>query len=121
MPTKQEILEITDVEERLDQLTDYLSGEMDKVKMDREIQGRVKKQMEQAQREYYLNEKIKAIQKELGRGDRESEMDGLRRRLEEARLPVEVRSKARARARPPRGHAARCRPRPRSRAATSTG
>jgi len=94
VPTKQEILEITEVEERLDSLTEYLSNEMDKVKMDREIQGRVKKQMEQAQREYYLNEKIKAIQKELGRGDRESEMDGLRRRVDEAGLPTEVRAKA---------------------------
>jgi ATP-dependent Lon protease len=94
VPTKQEILEITDVEERLDSLTEYLSSEMDKVKMDREIQGRVKKQMEQAQREYYLNEKIKAIQKELGRGDRESEMDALRRRVDEAGLPEEVRGKA---------------------------
>ena len=94
VPTKQEILEITEVEERLDSLTEYLSSEMDKVKMDREIQGRVKKQMEQAQREYYLNEKIKAIQKELGRGDRESEIDGLRRRLDEARMPEEVRAKA---------------------------
>ena len=94
VPTKQEILEITDVEERLDSLTEYLSNEMDKVKMDREIQGRVKKQMEQAQREYYLNEKIKAIQKELGRGDRESEMDALRRRVDEAGLPTEVHTKA---------------------------
>ncbi len=90
VPTKQEILEITDVEDRLDSLTEYLTSEMDKVKMDREIQGRVKKQMEQAQREYYLNEKIKAIQKELGRGDRESEMDALRRRIDEAGLPDEV-------------------------------
>ncbi|NKB86855.1 MAG: endopeptidase La [Acidobacteria bacterium] len=94
VPTKQEILEITDVEDRLDGLTEYLSGEMDKVKMDREIQGRVKKQMEAAQREYYLNEKIKAIQKELGRGDRESEIDGLRRRLDESGMPEEVREKA---------------------------
>jgi ATP-dependent Lon protease len=94
VPTKQEILEIVGVEERLDSLTDYLSNELDKVKMDREIQGRVKKQMEQAQREYYLNEKIKAIQKELGRGDRESEMDGLRRRLDEARMPADARDKA---------------------------
>ncbi len=94
VPTKQEILEITDVEDRLDSLTEYLSNEMDKVKMDREIQGRVKKQMEQAQREYYLNEKIKAIQKELGRGDSESELEGLRRRVDEAGLPAEVRAKA---------------------------
>jgi len=94
VPTKQEILEITDVEERLDSLTEYLSNEMDKVKMDREIQGRVKKQMEQAQREYYLNEKIKAIQKELGRGDSESELEGLRRRVDAAGLPAEVRAKA---------------------------
>jgi len=90
VPAKQEILEIVDVEARLDRLTQYISTEMEKVKMDREIQGRVKKQMEQAQREYYLNEKIKAIQKELGRGDRESELDQLRRRIAEARLPAEV-------------------------------
>ncbi len=94
VPAKQEILEIVDVEARLDRLTQYISTEMEKVKMDREIQGRVKKQMEQAQREYYLNEKIKAIQKELGRGDRESELDQLRRRIAEARLPAEVAEKA---------------------------
>ena len=93
VPAKQEILEIVDVEARLDRLTQYISTEMEKVKMDREIQGRVKKQMEQAQREYYLNEKIKAIQKELGRGDRESELDQLRRRIAEARLPAEVNEK----------------------------
>ncbi|HJO04760.1 MAG TPA: endopeptidase La [Acidobacteriota bacterium] len=93
VPAKQEILEIVDVEARLDRLTQYISTEMEKVKMDREIQGRVKKQMEQAQREYYLNEKIKAIQKELGRGDRESELDQLRRRIVEARLPAEVNEK----------------------------
>ena len=90
VPAKQEILEIVDVEARLDRLTQYISTEMEKVKMDREIQGRVKKQMEQAQREYYLNEKIKAIHKELGRGDRESDLDQLRRRIIEARLPAEV-------------------------------
>ncbi len=94
VPAKQEILEIVDVEARLDRLTQYISTEMEKVKMDREIQGRVKKQMEQAQREYYLNEKIKAIQKELGRGDRESELEQLRRRIAEARLPAEVADKA---------------------------
>ena len=90
VPAKQEILEIVDVEARLDRLTEHISTEMEKVKMDREIQGRVKKQMEQAQREYYLNEKIKAIQKELGRGDRESDLDQLRRSIIEARLPAEV-------------------------------
>ncbi len=94
VPAKQEILEIVDVEARLDRLTEYISSEMEKVKMDKEIQGRVKKQMEQAQREYYLNEKIKAIQKELGRDGKESEVEQLRERIERAFMPHSVRVKA---------------------------
>ncbi len=94
VPAKQEILEIIDVDARLDALIQHISTEMEKVKMDREIQGRVKKQMEQAQREYYLNEKIKAIQKELGRDTRESEIEELRARIEAAHMPPPVRDKA---------------------------
>jgi ATP-dependent Lon protease len=94
VPAKQELLEIVDIEARLDRLTDFITTEMEKAKMDREIQGRVKKQMEQAQREYYLNEKIKAIQKELGREGGEQEIDNLKRKVIEARMPLEVRERA---------------------------
>src|SRR6266849_3777623 len=65
---KQELLEIFDPAERLTRIADVLDIEIEKLNMDRTIQSRVKRQMERAQKEYYLNEKIKAIQKELGRG-----------------------------------------------------
>lgn len=94
VPAKQQILEIVDVEARLDRLTEHISTEMEKVKMDREIQGQVKKQMEHAQREYYLNEKIKAIQKELGRDTKESEIEQLRQSVLDAHMPRAVRDKA---------------------------
>src|ERR1043165_9014992 len=66
---KQELLEIFDPAERLNRIADVLDIEIEKLNMDRTIQSRVKRQMERAQKEYYLNEKIKAIQKELGRGE----------------------------------------------------
>src|SRR5690348_8831456 len=67
---KQELLEIFDPAERLSRIGDVLDIEIEKLNMDRTIQSRVKRQMERAQKEYYLNEKIKAIQKELGRGEK---------------------------------------------------
>src|SRR3990167_7595550 len=69
---KQELLELFDPAERLNRIGDLLDLEIEKLSMDRTIQGRVKRQMERAQREYYLNEKLKAIQKELGRGEKKS-------------------------------------------------
>src|SRR5207248_11663691 len=66
---KQELLETFDPIERLSRIADVLDIEIEKLNMDRTIQSRVKRQMEKAQKEYYLNEKIKAIQKELGRGE----------------------------------------------------
>jgi ATP-dependent Lon protease len=66
---KQELLEIFDPAERLNRIADVLDIEIEKLNMDRTIQTRVKRQMERAQKEYYLNEKLKAIQKELGRGE----------------------------------------------------
>nr|MCU0479515.1 LON peptidase substrate-binding domain-containing protein [Chloroflexota bacterium] len=66
---KQNLLEIFSPEERLARIASILEAEVDKLNVDRRIQGRVKKQMERAQKEYYLNEKMKAIQKELGRKD----------------------------------------------------
>ena len=75
---KQELLEIFDPAERLSRIGDVLDIEIEKLNMDRTIQSRVKRQMERAQKEYYLNEKIKAIQKELGRGET-SEFDELKK------------------------------------------
>ena len=78
---KQELLEIFDPIDRLTRVAEMLDIEIEKLSVDRTIQGRVKRQMEKAQKEYYLNEKIKAIQKELGRGEK-SEIDELKKRIE---------------------------------------
>ena len=90
---KQELLEIFDPAERLTRIADVLDIEIEKLNMDRTIQSRVKRQMERAQKEYYLNEKIKAIQKELGRGEK-SEFDELKKKIENAGMTKEVKDKA---------------------------
>src|SRR5712672_2176165 len=90
---KQALLEIFDPAERLSRIGDVLDVEIEKLNMDRTIQSRVKRQMEKAQKEYYLNEKIKAIQKELGRGEK-SEFDELKKKVESAGMPKEVKDKA---------------------------
>src|ERR1700723_2390646 len=90
---KQELLAIFDPAARLARLADVLDVEIEKLDLDRNIQSRVKRQMERAQKEYYLNEKIKAIQKELGRGEK-SEFDELRKKIESAGMPKEVLDKA---------------------------
>ena len=90
---KQSLLEIFDPAERLSRIADVLDVEIEKLNMDRTIQSRVKRQMEKAQKEYYLNEKIKAIQKELGRGEK-SEFDELKKKIEAAGMPKDVRDKA---------------------------
>jgi ATP-dependent Lon protease len=92
---KQELLEIFDPIDRLTRVAEMLDIEIEKLNVDRTIQGRVKRQMEKAQKEYYLNEKIKAIQKELGRGEK-SELDELKRRIEEAGMTPEAQEKAMA-------------------------
>jgi len=92
---KQELLEIFDPIERLGRIADMLDIEIEKLNVDRAIQGRVKRQMERAQKEYYLNEKIKAIQKELGRGEK-SEIDELRKRIEAAGMTKDAYEKAMA-------------------------
>ena len=82
-------------QERLTRIGAILEAEVDKLKVDKRIQGRVKKQMERAQKEYYLNEKMKAIQKELGRkDDRANETDELRKKIEQARMPKDAEEKA---------------------------
>src|SRR5438034_1200157 len=92
---KQELLEIFDPVDRLTRLADILDVEIEKLNVDRTIQGRVKRQMERAQREYYLNEKIKAIQKELGR-TQESEIEELKKKIEAAGMTKDAQEKAMA-------------------------
>ena len=92
---KQEMLEIFDPIDRLTRVAEMLDIEIEKLSVDRTIQGRVKRQMEKAQKEYYLNEKIKAIQKELGRGEK-SEIDELKKRIENAGMTADALDKAMA-------------------------
>ncbi len=92
---KQELLEIFDPIDRLTRVADLLDIEIEKLNVDRSIQGRVKRQMERAQKEYYLNEKIKAIQKELGRGEK-SEFDELKKKIEAAGMTKDAQEKAMA-------------------------
>jgi len=90
---KQELLEIFDPIDRLTRVAEMLDIEIEKLNVDRTIQGRVKRQMEKAQKEYYLNEKIKAIQKELGRGEK-SEFDELKKKIETAGMTKDAHEKA---------------------------
>jgi len=92
---KQDLLEVFDPIERLTRVAEMLDIEIEKLNVDRTVQGRVKRQMEKAQKEYYLNEKIKAIQKELGRGEK-SEIDELKKRIEAAGMTKDASEKATA-------------------------
>ena len=105
---KQQLLEVFDPEVRLSRIADTLDIAIEKLNVDRTIQSRVKRQMERAQKEYYLNEKIKAIQKELGRGEK-SEFDELKKKIDEAGMPKDVQEKAVAGAEEARSHAAHVR------------
>src|SRR5437016_2594047 len=92
---KQNLLEIVSPVERLNRIAGILEIEVDKLQVDRRIQSRVKKQMEKAQKEYYLNEKMKAIQKELGRkDDKGNEIDDLKKKIEQSKMPKDVEEKA---------------------------
>src|SRR5712671_6670027 len=90
---KQELLEIFDPIDRLTRVAEMLDIEIEKLNVDRTVQGRVKRQMEKAQKEYYLNEKIKAIQKELGRGEK-SEFDELKKKIDTAGMTKDAHEKA---------------------------
>jgi ATP-dependent Lon protease len=90
---KQDLLETTDPVERLNRIGDILEIELEKLNVDRNINTRVKRQMERAQKEYYLNEKLKAIQKELGRGEK-SEIDELKKKIDSAGMSKDVHEKA---------------------------
>ncbi len=94
---KQLLLETLDVGERLDRLMTLIETEIDLLQVEKRIRGRVKRQMEKSQREYYLNEQIKAIQKELGEmGEEGSELDQLEKSIEKAGMPKEAKDKANA-------------------------
>jgi len=92
---KQSILETLDVNERIQHLMELIENELDLLQVEKKIRGRVKQQMERSQREYYLNEQIKAIQKELGEMDESpSEVDELARKIDKAGMPKEAKDKA---------------------------
>ena len=94
---KQKVLETEDVRERLEHIMALIEGELDILQVEKRIRGRVKQQMEKSQREYYLNEQMKAIQKELGDMDEApNELDDLAKKIEEAGMPKEAREKAEA-------------------------
>jgi len=95
LDAKQRVLEILDVRKRLEHILALLEGEMDVLQIEKRIRGRVKQQMEKSQREYYLNEQMKAIQKELGDlEDAPNEMSELEKRIQKAGMPKEARDKA---------------------------
>jgi ATP-dependent Lon protease len=95
---KQKVLEIQDVRQRLEHILTLIEGEMEVLQIEKKIRSRVKSQMEKSQREYYLNEQMKAIQKELGEGEEggASEIGELERRIAKAGMPKEARAKATA-------------------------
>jgi ATP-dependent Lon protease len=96
LPKKQSILEMADIHARIEHLLDLMDAEVDLFHVEKKIRGRVKKQMEKSQREYYLNEQIKAIQKELGElGEEVSEADELEKKIIAAAMPKEAEEKAR--------------------------
>jgi len=91
---KQQVLEILDVNQRLEFLMGQMESEIDLLQVEKRIRGRVKKQMEKSQREYYLNEQMKAIQKELGEmDDAPDEFESLKIKIEESKMPKEAREK----------------------------
>ncbi|HLO93944.1 MAG TPA: endopeptidase La [Burkholderiaceae bacterium] len=94
LDAKQSVLDLADVAKRLEKLLDLLEHEVDILQVEKRIRGRVKRQMEKSQREYYLNEQVKAIQKELGDGEEGADMEELEKRIQAARMPKEARKKA---------------------------
>ncbi|MCH6568698.1 MAG: endopeptidase La [Acidobacteria bacterium] len=90
---KQALLEIAEPAKRIEKICEFIDVEIEKVKMDKSLQGRVRRQMEKAQREYYLSEKMKAIQKELGRNEKD-EIEQLKQKVEEANMSEDAYEKA---------------------------
>ncbi|HLT98991.1 MAG TPA: LON peptidase substrate-binding domain-containing protein, partial [Burkholderiaceae bacterium] len=93
---KQRMLEVAATAERLEGLLSQLEEEIDILQVEKRIRGRVKKQMEKSQRDYYLNEQVKAIQKELGEGEEGADIEELEKKIQSAQMPKEARKKAEA-------------------------
>ncbi|MGH8750131.1 MAG: endopeptidase La [Burkholderiales bacterium] len=93
---KQQVLEMFDVKQRLEHLLSLLETELDILQVEKRIRGRVKRQMEKSQREYYLNEQVKAIQKELGEMEDGADLDEVEKKIKAAHMPKEARKKAEA-------------------------
>jgi len=93
---KQQVLEMFDVKQRLEHLLSQLETEIDILQVEKRIRGRVKRQMEKSQREYYLNEQVKAIQKELGEGEEGADLEEMEKKIRRAHMPKEARKKAEA-------------------------
>jgi ATP-dependent Lon protease len=93
---KQQVLEMFDVKARLEHLLAQLETEIDILQVEKRIRGRVKRQMEKSQREYYLNEQVKAIQKELGDGEEGADLEEMDKRIRRAHMPKDARKKAEA-------------------------
>ena len=93
---KQQVLEMFDVKTRLEHLLSQLETEIDILQVEKRIRGRVKRQMEKSQREYYLNEQVKAIQKELGEGEEGADLEEMEKKIRRAHMPKEARKKAEA-------------------------
>jgi len=91
---KQEVLEMISVKQRLEHLLKVVEGELDILQVEKRIRGRVKRQMEKSQREYYLNEQVKAIQKELGETEEGADIDEIEKKIRAARMPKDARKKA---------------------------
>src|SRR4051794_40374715 len=94
LENKQSVLDLVDVDKRLEKLLEQLEHEVDILQVEKRIRGRVKRQMEKSQREYYLNEQVKAIQKELGDGEEGADLEELEKRITAARMPKEAKKKA---------------------------
>jgi len=93
---KQQVLEMFDVKARLEHLLSQLETEIDILQVEKRIRGRVKRQMEKSQREYYLNEQVKAIQKELGEGEEGADLEEMDKRIRKAHMPKDAKKKAEA-------------------------
>ena len=93
LENKQSVLDLVAVDKRLEKLLEQLEHEVDILQVEKRIRGRVKRQMEKSQREYYLNEQVKAIQKELGDGEEGADMEELEKKIIAAKMPKEARKK----------------------------
>ena len=96
LENKQVVLDLSDVKARLENLFEQLDREVDILNVDKKIRGRVKRQMEKNQRDFYLNEQVKAIQKELGEGEEGADIEEIEKKIKLAKMPAEARKKAEA-------------------------